>query len=276
MKTFLMCGAVGLLLAACGSKTANENEIVAPEGYKLVWQDEFNEGSQLSNEWTHEVKDDHWVNNELQNYRDGEADGKRVTEIKDGNLLINCFKGSDGKIYSGRVYAHRNTGWEYGYFEARIMLPKGKGTWPAFWMMPVKSEYRWPKCGEIDIMEEVGVVPNDVSSSLHTGAYNHVKGTQKTHHLDIDNAEGGWHVYACEWTPDAITTFVDGKVQLAVTKAEMGEEQDEWPFQYAFYPILNLAWGGDWGGMEGVDESALPITMKVDYIRVFQKKEINN
>ena len=56
----------------------------------------------------------------------------------------------------------------------------------------------------------------------------------------------------------------------------MGEEQDEWPFHYAFYPILNLAWGGDWGGMEGVDESALPITMKVDYIRVFQKKEINN
>ena len=147
MKTFLMCGAMGLLLAACGSNVANEDEIVAPEGYKLVWQDEFNEGTRLSDEWTHEVKDDHWVNNELQNYRNGEADGKRVTEIKDGNLLINCFKGSDGKVYSGRVYAHRTTGWEYGYFEARIMLPKGKGTWPAFWMMPVKSEYpswkRW-------------------------------------------------------------------------------------------------------------------------------------
>ena len=268
-KHLILTGA-SILMMACGTKGVNENDITAPEGYKLVWHDEFNEGTVLSDEWTHEVKDDHWVNNELQNYRNGEADGKRVTEIKDGNLLIHCFKGSDGKIYSGRVYAHRTSGWEYGYFEARIMLPKGKGTWPAFWMMPVKSEYRWPKCGEIDIMEEVGVVPDDVSSSLHTETYNHVKGTQKTHHLDIPGAEGGWHVYACEWTPEAITTFVDGKVQLAVTKAEMGEGHDEWPFHYAFYPILNLAWGGDWGGMQGVDESALPITMKVDYIRVFQ------
>lgn len=272
MKKLLLFGLAGALMAACGTKKANEEvEIVAPKGYHLVWHDEFNEGTELSDEWMHEVKDDHWVNNELQNYRNGEADGKRVTEIKDGNLEIHCFTGSDGKVYSGRVYAHRQTGWEYGYFEARIWLPKGKGTWPAFWMMPVKSEYRWPQCGEIDIMEEVGVVPNDVSSSLHTQTYNHVKGTQITHHLDIENAEEGWHVYACDWTPDAITTFVDGKVQLATTKAEMGEGHDEWPFHYAFYPILNLAWGGNWGGMEGVDESVLPITMKVDYIRVFQK-----
>ena len=75
------------------------------------------------------------------------------------------------KIYSGRVYAKVNTvGWEYGYFEARIMLPEGKGTWPAFWMMPVGNvdwnTNPWPMCGEIDIMEEVGVVPNEVSSSL--------------------------------------------------------------------------------------------------------------
>ena len=70
----------------------------------------------------------------------------------------------------------------------------------------------------------------------------------------------------------AITTYVDGKVQLKVTKAEMGSDHDSWPFHYAFYPILNLAWGGDWGGYKGVDESALPITMKVDYIRVFQKQ----
>ena len=81
-----------------------------------------------------------------------------------------CFKGSDGKIYSGRVYAHESEGWQYGYIEARMMLPKGKGTWPAFWMMPCNVDWSkegWPKCGEIDIMEEVGVVPNEVSSSLH-------------------------------------------------------------------------------------------------------------
>ena len=112
-----------MMTAWSSSPTKEEVEIVAPEGYQLVWHDEFNEGTELSEEWMHEVKDDHWVNNELQNYRDGEADGKRVTEIKDGNLLINCFKGSDGKIYSGRVYAHRTTGWEYGYFD---LVAKGE------------------------------------------------------------------------------------------------------------------------------------------------------
>ena len=168
-----------------------------------------------------------------------------------------------------------NTGWEYGYFEARIMLPEGKGTWPAFWMMPVGNDWNtnpWPMCGEIDIMEEVGVVPNEVSSSIHTQDYNHTIGTQKTHAMTIEQAEGEFHLYALEWTEDAITTYVDGKVQLAVTKQQLGAGHNQWPFHYAFYPILNLAWGGDWGGMNGVDESALPVTMKVEYVRVFQKK----
>ena len=98
--------------------------------------DEFNKGSELnSTDWRHEVQKAGWVNNELQNYANGSADGKRVTEIADNRLYINCFKGSNGKIYSGRVYAHETQGWLYGIFEARIKLPKGKGTWPAFWMM---------------------------------------------------------------------------------------------------------------------------------------------
>lgn len=254
---------------------AGKEENYVPEGYTLVWNDEFDSGTTLGNDWTHEVQKSGWVNNELQNYVNGSADGKRVTELVDGKLNINCFKGSDGKIYSGRVYAKVNKGWKYGYFEARILLPKGKGTWPAFWMMPVGNDWStnpWPMCGEIDIMEEVGVVPNEVSSSIHTQDYNHTIGTQKTHAMTIDRAECDFHIYALEWTEDAITTYVDGKVQLTVTKQQLGAGHNQWPFHYAFYPILNLAWGGSWGGMNGVDESALPITMKVDYLRVFQKK----
>ena len=223
-------------------------DIEVPDGYHLVWHDEFEEGTTLNpSDWTHEVKGSGWVNDELQNYVNHQtSSGKAVTEIKDGSLHIHCFK-EGGKIYSGRVYAHVNTGWQYGWFEARINLPKGKGTWPAFWMMPVNNDWNtnpWPMCGEIDIMEEVGCVPNEVSSSIHTQDYNHTKNTQKTHAMKLANAEGEYHVYALEWTEDAITTF---------------------------YPILNLAWGGSWGGMYGVDESALPVTMSVDYVRVFQK-----
>ena len=250
-------------------------EIVVPDGYHLVWHDEFNEGTILdSAHWTHEVQNAGWVNNELQNYVNHQTStGNKVTEIEDGSLHIHCFK-EGGKIYSGRVYAHVGTGWQYGWFEARIKLPKGKGTWPAFWMMPVGNDWNtnpWPMCGEIDIMEEVGCVPNEVSSSIHTQDYNHTKNTQKTHAMTIANAEGEYHVYALEWTEDTITTYVDGKLQLFVEKSKLGTGHNQWPFHYAFYPILNLAWGGSWGGMNGVDESALPVTMSVDYIRVFQK-----
>lgn len=250
-------------------------KVTAPEGYTLVWSDEFNEGTRPSSDWVIENQAAGWVNNELQTYTSREVDGKYTLEVKDGFLHINCFKASDGKVYSGRMNAKPSTGWTYGYIEARINLPKGKGTWPAFWMMPSNVDWGsnpWPKCGEIDIMEEVGVDANKVSSSLHTQNYNHTKGTQKTHEMYLPGAEGEFHVYALEWTEDAITTYVDGKVQLSVTKAAMGSDHDSWPFHYAFYPILNLAWGGDWGGYAGVNEAALPVTMLVDYVRIFQKK----
>lgn len=243
--------------------------IDTPEGYTLVWNDEFNEGTTLGSDWTYEVQSSGWVNNELQNYVKNPVDGKNTVEIDNGFLNINCFKATDGKVYSGRVYAKVNIGWTYGYFEARINLPSGKGTWPAFWMMPVNFT-GWPDSGEIDIMEEVGTVPNEVSSSLHALGHYHVEGTQITKARTIDNAEGDFHTYALEWTSDLITTYVDGIPLL--TYANDGGGDYNWPYHTPFYVILNLAWGGDWGGMNGVDETALPVTLLVDYVRVFQKK----
>lgn len=257
------------------SQEASAGDIYpAPDGYDLVWHDEFEVGSELNADyWTHEVQGSGWVNNELQNYVNHKSpEGRNVTEIRNGSLMINCFK-ENGKIYSGRVYANVNTGWQYGYIEARIKLPKGKGTWPAFWMMPCNNDFGanpWPKCGEIDIMEEVGCVPNEVSSSLHAEGHNHTNNTQVTHAMTIDKAEGEFHVYAIEWTKDNITTYVDGKVQLSYDNDGGGVRN--WPYDKPFYVILNLAWGGSWGGMSGVDENVLPVAMEIDYVRVFQKK----
>lgn len=248
---------------------SSESAYNAPEGYHIVWGDEFDIGSELNGDnWTHEVKNSGWVNNELQNYVNHKSpEGKLVTEIKNGHLQIHCFK-ENGKIYSGRVYAKVREGWTYGYIEASIKLPKGKGTWPAFWMMPVNFK-SWPADGEIDIMEEVGYNPNYVSSSLHANSHVHTKGTQVTHEMKCEGAEDDFHVYAIEWTSKNITTYVDGKVQLSYDNRGLG--RDDWPYDAPFYIIFNLAWGGDWGGAQGVDESALPATMEVDYVRVFQK-----
>ncbi|MBQ3619076.1 MAG: family 16 glycosylhydrolase [Bacteroidales bacterium] len=249
----------------------NSGDITAPEGYKLVWHDEFDKAS-LSSDWTYEVQNSGWVNNELQNYRKGEIDGKNTVETNNGILNINCFKGNDGKVYSGRIYAHVNEGWKYGYIEARIQLPKGKGTWPAFWMMPVNVDWAnegWPKCGEIDIMEEVGANPNYVSSSLHAEGHVHTLGNQVTHEMLCSGAEDGFHTYAIEWTKEKITTYVDGKLQLSY---KSDGTVKNYPYDKPYYIILNLAWGGDWGGYKGINEGDLPTTMKVDYVRVFQQK----
>ena len=242
----------------------------APEGYELVWQDEFETGNELNpNDWTHEVKPKGWVNNELQEYVNHKTpDGALVTQIKNGALQITALK-ENGKVYSGRVYAKVKQGWQYGYIEASIKLPKGKGTWPAFWMMPVNFT-SWPADGEIDIMEEVGYHPDYVSSSLHATDHVHSNGTQVTHEMKCAGAEGEFHTYAILWTHENITTYVDGKVQLSYDNK--GKGRSDWPYDDPFYVILNLAWGGDWGGAQGVDDSALPCTMEVDYVRVFQKK----
>ena len=253
------------------SKSFDSGDITAPDGYKLVWHDEF-DGASLSNDWTYEIWDKGRVNNELQYYRKAEIDGKKTVEVKDNLLNINCFKGADGNVYSGRINAKVNEGWKYGYIEASIKLPKGKGTWPAFWMMPVNVDWEkegWPKCGEIDIMEEVGANANYVSSSLHAEGHVHTLGNQVTHEMLCKGAEDGFHTYAIEWTKEKIVTYVDGKVQLSYTSDGTVKN---YPYDKPFYIILNLAWGGDWGGYKGIDESALPTTMQVDYVRVFQKK----
>ena len=264
----LMSGAARKSIAV-SQAAAEKAAYNAPEGYKLVWHDEFDSGSELNAaDWTHEVKNSGWVNNELQNYVNHKTPGgSLVTEVRGGHLRITALK-ENGKVYSGRVYAKVKEGWKYGYIEASIKLPKGKGTWPAFWMMPVNFR-SWPADGEIDIMEEVGADPNQVSSSLHANAHVHSNNTQVTHAMNCAGAEDDFHTYAIKWTHENITTYVDGKVQLSYDNRGLG--RDDWPYDDPFYVILNLAWGGDWGGYKGVDDSALPTTMEVDYVRVFQK-----
>ena len=252
-------------------EAATKPSIVCPiEGnYRLAWNDEFEtDGMLTSRDWTYQTANAGWVNNEKQTYVNGTSpEGKEVASVKDGILSINCFK-ENGKVYSGRIYAQQSTGWTYGYIEASINLPKGKGTWPAFWMMPVNYT-AWPDDGEIDIMEEVGYHPNYVSSSLHAKGHVHTNNTQVTHEMLCSGAEGSFHTYGIEWTADYIQTYVDGQKQLYYQNPGTGKV--DWPYNAPFYIILNLAWGGDWGGAQGVDETALPVSMQVDWVRVWQK-----
>lgn len=257
----------------------------APEGYVMVWNDEFDNASSLTTKWNAMDWRAGNVNNELQTYKpgnqaitDANGDSRRTLEIRDGKLVINCFKGKDGKIYSGRIDSHDADGdhsgyaaWRYGYMEARIKLPSGKGTWPAYWMMPEGvnwSDETWPTCGEIDIMEEVGNDPNNCVSSLHAIGHYHANNTQVSASRHIDNMEGGWVTYALLWDNDNIAMYADGQRILSYANDHQGHVN--WPYDRPYYITLNLAFGGDWGGGGGVDYNALPLAMEVDYVRVYQ------
>lgn len=261
---------------AAPEKPKLDESITAPEGYELVWHDEFDDAPSAGKpalvntaNWRFENWALGFVNNELQRYvAGGVLDNDITAMVKDGALHITAKKhGKD--VISARMNARQ--AFQYGYFEARIRLPKGRGTWPAFWMMPTDQSAGWPSCGEIDILEEVGFNPNYTSSSIHTKSYNHVQGTQKTAERLTLGAEDDYHVYALEWTDSYLQTFVDGKPLFYFANDGQGKVET-WPFNKPFYVILNLAWGGMWGGQKGVDEKALPTTMSVDYVRIFQRK----
>ena len=242
-----------------------ETSIDIPEGYHLVWQDEFNVDGAPSKEWWYETGGGGWGNNEIQKYVAGTAsDGTRLADISDGTLKIIVRK-TGSEINSIRM--NTSQGWTYGWFEARIKVSDVPGSWPAFWMMP-KNFKTWPGDGEIDIMEYAISTQgkNYSSSSIHCGAFNWPKGTQKTHKQSVANAATEFHVYALEWTHEKMIFYVDGKAHLTFNND--GQGYDHWPFDNPFYLKLNMAWGGNMGGT--VDESKLPAIYEIDYVRVFQ------
>jgi len=245
-----------------------------PSGYSLVWQDEFNDsrsgnGSAAlpnSSDWWYETGAGGWGNNELENYVPGFLGKDTCAQIYDGTLKI-IVKKVNGQVLSIRM--NTSESWTYGYFEARLKMPSGKGTWPAFWMMP-KNFTTWPGDGEIDIMEYVGYRPDVAQASVHCQAYNGAAGNNKTGTYSVPNAEQIFYTYGLLWTADEITAYVNG-VKYFSYPNDHANNHDTWPFNAPFYLKLNLAWGGNWGGLQGVDESALPATYEIDYVRVYQK-----
>ncbi|MBP1637876.1 MAG: hypothetical protein H6Q18_665 [Bacteroidetes bacterium] len=245
-----------------------------PAGYNKVWSDEFND-ERLSGgkpalpnttKWWYETGAGGWGNNEIQNYISGYSGADTCAAISNGTLKIIAKKRANEVI---SIRMNTKESWTYGYFEARLRVPGGKGIWPAFWMMP-KNFTSWPLDGEIDIMEYVGYRPNVVQASIHSMAYYHSIGTQKTETKTIQNAETEFHIYGLEWTTDKIDAYVDG-VKYFTFINDKTNNKNTWPFNAPFYLKLNLAWGGNWGGSMGIDESRLPATYEIDYVRVYQK-----
>ena len=241
--------------------------------WKLVWTEEFNyTGLPDPAKWNFETRGNAsgWGNNELQYYTSNETENAYVS---DGSLKITALKKKkENREYtSARITTEGKGEWKYCKVEVRAKLPGGLGTWPAIWMMPARSEYGWPECGEIDIMEQVGYDPYVIHSTIHTQAYNHLKGTQVGKQYDLPTAVSDFHLYGLEWDNHEIRSFVDGVQYFSYVNDQTGN--DAWPFDQSFYLILNLAIGGNWGGQKGVNDALFPHVYEIDYVRIYQKTD---
>lgn len=235
---------------------------------KLVWNDEFDyTGLPDTTKWSYDVGGHGWGNNELQFYTENREKSAR---IEDGKLIIEAHKESfENMDYtSARLVTKSKGDWKYGRIEVKAKIPKGKGTWPAIWMLPTVWKYgNWPSCGEIDIMEHVGYDPTVIHATIHTEAYNHKIKTQKAGQKKVDDAFTNFHVYAVEWSEEKLDFYIDDEVIFTYKNENTGYKV--WPFDIDYYLILNIAIGGDWGGLKGIDPDICPARMEVDYVRVY-------
>lgn len=244
-----------------------------PEGYELVWSDEF-DGDRIDPEnWTYDIGGWGWGNGEAQYYTDRPENAR----LQDGVLVIEARfeKFEDAYYTSSRLKSEGLAEFQYGYIETRAKVPAGAGLWPAFWMLgttferdesnPIDSN--WPQAGEIDIMEYVGREPNITYGTIHGPGYAGAGGLGKWNRQGEPIADG-WHTYAVEWDADGIRWFFDGEMYGDLGREVVGER--EWVFDQPFFLLLNLALGGTFPGPIGLDVD-FPKQFLVDHVRVYQR-----
>lgn len=259
---FIIGGTLVFSTVHCASNKPDSNR-------KLIWSDEFNyKGLPDSTKWNYDVGGDGYGNNEAQFYTKNRLENARV---ENGNLIIEARKENweKNRYTSARLLTRGKFSFQYGTVEVRAKLPKGRGTWPAVWMMSENMK-KWPDDGELDIMEHVGFNQGYIHASVHTKKYNHIIGTQKTDTLIVKDASEKFHIYKADWTPEKIDVYIDD--QKIFTYENKEKTYEAWPFDQPYFIILNLAVGGFWGGKEGIDDTIFPQKYEIDYVRVYENK----
>ena len=271
LALLLLCS----LAPVCGAESAGMEYDIENLTYELVWADEFDtDGAPDPAHWAFNVGGGGWGNGELQYYM---PKGSNAS-IENGVLTIEARKERRGNCsYSSARMVTREIGdWLYCKIEARAKLPSGKGTWPAIWMLPTDFAYGdWPASGEIDIMEHVGYDPDVIVQSVHTNRTHGDNASNQS--TQVPGSREEFHTYGVEWLPDRIIFFIDGEETYTYQKPETAEGErasDSWPFDQRMHLLMNLAFGGTWGGAMGIDEECLPARFEVDYVRVYQSPEI--
>lgn len=238
------------------------------EGYTLIWQDEFSGTSLNTSNWSYEIGDGcpnlcGWGNNELEYYR---AENSWVDQ---GVMTIEARKENfQNKEYtSARIKSQNKFFFKYGRVDIRAVLPKGKGLWPALWMLGNNiTSASWPNCGEIDIMELIGHLPDIVHGTIHWDNGGTYASTGGNTALSSGTFADEYHVFSVVWDTESIKWFLDDNLykEADITHSNLSE------FHQQFFLIFNVAVGGNWPGIPN-SLTVFPQQMKVDYVRVFQE-----
>ena len=240
-------------------------------GWNLIWSDEFSQAENSApdpTKWGYDIGGGGWGNNELQYYTNRTQNAR----IEGGQLVIEArAENFDGRGYtSARLLTKNKASWTYGRIEARIKIPRGKGIWPAFWMLGTNFDaVGWPNCGEIDIMENIGSVPSRVHGTVHGPGYSGGSGIGGSYVLPGGAAlADNFHVFAIEREENRIRWFIDGQQYFTLTPANLPAGR-AWVFNAPQFLILNVAVGGNWpGNPDG--STVFPQRMTVDYVRVYE------
>ena len=245
-------------------------------GYSLVFEDEFNAVGESpdSANWTFDLGNDGWGNNEVQDYQSGLDDAQIIdwdtTSSVNGALRITA-KNVDGTITSARVKSDIDVG-PYGYYEVRAKLPSEAGAWPAIWLLGEGGRSTWPADGEIDLVEWSSAYASDdteIISALHYPAAH--GGNANDSNATLSTAVDEWHTYQLWWSPDSIKIGVDGTeadAHLVYSKPD-NATNNTWPYDGPMDLILNIAIGGTLGG--DVPNANFEYAMDIDYVRIYQQ-----
>ena len=231
--------------------------------WKLVFDDEFN-GTKLDTaKWS-----TGWLASGITtpvNTTEKECYDPAQVSVSGGSLNLALIAKSescgipDPEYASGLVNTSGKYSYTYGFLQARVWLPGVSGNadkvanWPAVWT----DGQNWPTDGEDDIAEGIkGKLCAHFHSEVNPGGTEAADGTADDaaiHGCVTGGLTNGWHTFGADWEPGSVTYYYDGKdigsVTTGVTSAPM-------------FLILNYAAGPPYQA---------PSTMKVDYVRVWQK-----
>src|SRR5262249_19418558 len=187
-----------------------------------------------------------------------------------GNLVIKAIRDDTGYITSARIKTKALFEVQYGRIEARMKLPYSQGMWPAFWMLGNNFDVvGWPRCGEIDIMENIGRTPSTAYGTLHGVQYANL-GLGGSYTLpNGQQLHDDYHLFGIIWSPYQIQFYIDDTVYATLSRSSLMNGA-QWPFyDHPFFIIFDLAVGGPWAGNPDAT-TVWPQYMYVDYVRAYQ------